>query len=133
VPQPEQPAPDPERVSKAGRFGPQGILSRAGAVLLKAPILIYRYSLSMLMGRGCRYLPTCSEYALEAIDRNGPWRGFWLTTARCIRCHPWTWLGGSSGHDPVPDIGHEQHRWTPWRYGRWRLAPPGIRTRPPLS
>lgn len=103
-----------------------GTLSRAGAFALKAPIHVYRYSLSLLMGRGCRYLPTCSEYALEAIDRNGPWRGAWLTTARCCRCHPCTRLGGGSGFDPVPDIRAERHRWTPWRYGRWRApAPPG--------
>ena len=91
-------------------------LSQAGAYLLKTPIYVYRYSLSLLMGRTCRYLPTCSEYAIEAIDRNGPWRGLWLAAARCCRCHPW----GNSGLDPVPDIRRERQRWTPWRYGRWR-------------
>jgi uncharacterized protein len=96
------------------------LLSRLGAVALKVPIHAYRYSLSMLMGRTCRYLPTCSEYALEAIDRNGPWRGAWLMAARCCRCHPFKSLGASSGFDPVPEIVHERHRWTPWRYGRWR-------------
>jgi uncharacterized protein len=87
------------------------------AVLLKAPIQLYRYTLSGLIGRQCRHLPTCSEYALEAIDKNGPWRGFWLALARVSRCQPW----GSSGYDPVPDISRETHALMPWRYGRWRL------------
>ena len=86
------------------------------AQLLKAPIILYRYTLSGLIGRQCRHLPTCSDYALQAIDRNGAWRGFWLTLARLSRCQPW----GSSGYDPVPDVRTEHHRWTPWRYGRWR-------------
>jgi putative membrane protein insertion efficiency factor len=88
------------------------------ARLLKTPIFLYRYTLSGLIGRHCRHLPTCSEYALEAIDRNGAWRGFWLAFARMARCHPW----GSSGFDPPPDIRHERHPWAPWRYGRWRLT-----------
>jgi uncharacterized protein len=98
----------------------RSLLSRAGSLALKAPVHAYRYSLSLLMGRTCRYLPTCSEYALDAIDRNGPWRGFWLTLARCSRCHPLARGDGNSGFDPAPDIGHERHGWAPWRYGRWR-------------
>ena len=114
------PAPEP------GSWPARGLHSRAGAFALKAPILVYRYSLSMLMGRTCRHLPTCSDYAIEAIDINGPWRGAWLMAARCGRCHPFTRWGASSGFDPVPDIRAEHWRWTPWRYGRWRLpaAPP---------
>lgn len=88
----------------------------AAAWLLKAPIYVYRYTLSAFIGRQCRHLPTCSEYALQAIDTNGPWRGFWLTLARVARCHPW----GSGGFDPVPDIRAERHVLAPWRYGRWR-------------
>ena len=99
-------------------------LSRGGAWLLKLPIYIYRYSLSLLIGRSCRHLPTCSEYALEAIDRNGPWRGLWLLVSRCSRCHPFSRLGGTSGFDPVPDIRAQSHRLAPWRYGRWRGPPP---------
>ncbi len=87
------------------------------ARLLKAPIIAYRYTLSGMIGRHCRHLPTCSEYALEAIDRNGAWRGFWLTLARVCRCNPW----GSSGYDPVSDVSGEHHLFAPWRYGRWRI------------
>ena len=72
--------------------------------ILKAPILAYRLTLSPFVGRSCRYLPTCSEYALEALDRHGPWTGTWLTLRRLGRCHPW----GSHGYDPVPDAA-ERH------------------------
>ncbi len=73
--------------------------------------------LKPLIGWECRHLPSCSEYALEAIDRNGAWRGSWLALSRICRCHPW----GSKGLDPVPDIAHERHPFAPWRYGRWRV------------
>ncbi len=85
------------------------------STLLKAPIHAYRWTLKPLMGLECRHLPTCSEYALEAIDRNGAWRGFWLALSRLSRCHPW----GSHGYDPVPDITAERHPFAPWRHGRW--------------
>lgn len=83
--------------------------------LLKAPVHAYRWTLKPLIGMECRHLPTCSEYALEAINKNGAWRGFWLTVSRVLRCHPW----GSSGYDPPPDIHDERYRSAPWRYGRW--------------
>lgn len=86
-----------------------------GKALLKAPIHLYRWTLKPITGWECRHLPTCSAYGLEAIDRNGAWRGFWLTTSRVCRCHPW----GTSGYDPVPDIRAERHPLAPWRYGRW--------------
>lgn len=92
------------------------IIGKAAAFALKLPIHAYRYSLSMLIGRRCRHLPTCSEYAIAAIDLNGPWRGFWLALSRFSRCRP----GGTSGFDPAPDIRAEHHLLTPWRYGRWR-------------
>jgi len=70
--------------------------------LLSAPIRVYRLLLSPLMPRACRFTPSCSVYALEALDQHGPVKGLWLTARRVARCHPITWLGGSSGLDPVP-------------------------------
>lgn len=70
--------------------------------LLCAPIRAYRAVLSPMLPRACRFTPSCSHYALEALTRHGPVKGLWLTTRRLARCHPITWLGGSSGFDPVP-------------------------------
>jgi uncharacterized protein len=83
--------------------------------IAKAPVHAYRWTLKPLVGWECRHLPTCSEYALEAIDRNGAWRGGWLALSRICRCQPW----GTHGYDPVPDITAEHHPLAPWRYGRW--------------
>jgi len=77
------------------------------ARLTKAPLLgaiaLYRLTLSPFVGTDCRYLPTCSGYAREAIETNGAWKGGWLT--------------------PVPDLRAEHHPFAPWRYGRWRTNP----------
>jgi putative membrane protein insertion efficiency factor len=69
---------------------------------LTAPIRFYRRFLSPLTPPSCRFHPTCSTYALEAIATHGPVRGPVLAVRRLLRCHPITWLGGSSGLDPVP-------------------------------
>jgi hypothetical protein len=70
--------------------------------LLSAPIRAYRLVLSPLIPHVCRFTPSCSVYALEALRVHGPIKGLWLTLRRLSRCHPITWLGGSSGLDPVP-------------------------------
>jgi putative membrane protein insertion efficiency factor len=70
--------------------------------LLSAPVRAYRAALSPLMPNACRFTPSCSAYALEALHQHGPVKGLWLTARRLARCHPFTWLGGSSGFDPVP-------------------------------
>jgi uncharacterized protein len=70
--------------------------------LLSAPIRIYRAVLSPLLPASCRFTPSCSAYALEALRIHGPVKGLWLTVRRLSRCHPISWLGGSSGFDPVP-------------------------------
>ena len=62
-------------------------------------IAFYRQFLSPLWGPSCRFIPSCSEYGLEAVSRHGPWKGGWLTFKRLCRCHPWT----PCGCDPVPD------------------------------
>lgn len=66
--------------------------------LLLLPIYFYRSCISPLMPPSCRYTPTCSEYAIQALRRHGPLRGSWLAIRRILRCHPW----GGSGYDPVP-------------------------------
>ncbi|MBU0798335.1 MAG: membrane protein insertion efficiency factor YidD [Alphaproteobacteria bacterium] len=66
--------------------------------LLRLPIHGYRYVISPLLGVNCRYGPSCSEYALEALAVHGALRGGWLALRRILRCHPW----GGSGYDPVP-------------------------------
>lgn len=65
---------------------------------VRGALRAYKLTLSPLIGRQCRFLPTCSEYAAEALILHGPARGSWLATRRLCRCHPW----GSAGYDPVP-------------------------------
>lgn len=66
------------------------------AVIL--PIRFYQLFISPLTPPSCRFVPTCSQYAVEAIRRHGVVRGGWLAVKRLLRCHPW----GGSGYDPVP-------------------------------
>lgn len=75
------------------------MFNRAAAFLLLIPIRAYQFALRpLLVGGVCRHVPTCSEYAAEAITRHGPWRGFRLAMGRIARCRP----GGTKGFDPVP-------------------------------
>jgi uncharacterized protein len=79
-------------------------------------IWAYRVSLSPLAGMHCRHLPSCSEYANDAVARFGLWAGAWMTLARLSRCHPF----GTSGLDLVPATFPARAHWyLPWRYGRW--------------
>ena len=77
-------------------------LSPAGAVraLLLGLIRVYQLTLSPWLGTQCRYEPTCSKYAAEALECHGVIRGVWLAAKRLGRCHPW----GRSGYDPVPEL-----------------------------
>lgn len=97
-------------------------IEKAAKALAMAPVHVYRWTLKPLLGHECRYLPTCSEFALEAIEINGAWRGFWLSLGRISRCHPWS----GSGFDPVPDIRAEHYPFTPWRYARRRSTRPTV-------
>lgn len=85
-------------------------------------IRAYQLSLSGLMGRHCRHMPSCSEYTDEAIQRFGFWAGGWMGLARICRCHPW----GTEGLDFVPETLPEGSVWSrPWRFGQWRSTNPG--------
>jgi len=66
--------------------------------LLAVPIKLYRALISPLLGHNCRYLPTCSEYALEALEVHKAHKALWLIVRRVASCHPW----GGYGYDPVP-------------------------------
>ncbi len=66
--------------------------------LLIAAIRVYQIALSPYFGNQCRFTPTCSEYAREAVARHGALKGTWLALRRVGRCHPYN----SGGHDPVP-------------------------------
>jgi hypothetical protein len=67
--------------------------------ILIALIRAYQWFISPLLGNHCRFYPSCSQYAREAIERHGARRGVWLAVLRLLRCHPWH----SGGVDPVPE------------------------------
>lgn len=73
-------------------------MKRLLSLILILPIRFYQLSISPLLPPSCRFTPTCSQYAIEAIRRHGPLKGLWLALRRLSRCHPW----GGSGYDPVP-------------------------------
>jgi putative membrane protein insertion efficiency factor len=71
--------------------------------ILILPILAYRYIISPLIPPRCRYQPTCSDYAIEALKLHGPVHGAGLAFKRLLRCHPWS----GYGYDPVPPLGQQ--------------------------
>ena len=66
--------------------------------LLILPIRFYQRYISPILPPACRFTPTCSQYAVEALQKYGPLKGLYLAVKRILRCHPW----GGSGYDPVP-------------------------------
>ncbi|WP_298575509.1 membrane protein insertion efficiency factor YidD [uncultured Porphyromonas sp.] len=75
-----------------------GLLRQALVWILLLPIYFYKGAISPLTPPSCRFTPSCSTYALEAIRKHGPFKGLYLALRRILRCHPW----GGSGYDPVP-------------------------------
>ena len=80
------------------RFAADGA-SAVARTLLLAMFAAYRLLVSPLLGPACRFAPSCSMYASEAVRRHGAWRGGWLAARRIAHCHPWN----AGGYDPVPD------------------------------
>jgi len=66
--------------------------------ILLLPVYFYKYFISPMPPAACRYTPTCSEYAVQALRKHGPIKGLYLAIKRILRCNPW----GGSGYDPVP-------------------------------
>lgn len=87
------------------------LIARFSQALIKG----YAFLISPLLGRTCRFEPTCSRYAHEAIERHGPWAGIGLTISRLMRCHPWS---KADWHDPVPE------RFTATRILRYKRRDP---------
>ena len=77
---------------------PRRLAHRLAIGILLLPIYFYRYFISPLLGVNCRFSPSCSDYAKDAIIKHGALRGGLLTVKRILKCHPW----GGSGYDPVP-------------------------------
>jgi len=82
--------------------------------IVSAPVHLYRLLVSPMLGPACRYAPSCSAYALEAIAVHGPLRGWLLAGRRLLRCHPW----GGSGYDPVPPLAAADVRLLPTLHSR---------------
>jgi putative membrane protein insertion efficiency factor len=91
-------------------------VQRLSRIIGISAVRAYRLTLSALLGRQCRYLPTCSEYTETAIGRFGLWPGIWMGIARIQRCGP----NGASGYDPPPERLPAAADWyRPWLYGQW--------------
>ena len=74
------------------------IIKKVFSILFLSLIRFYQVAISPLKPPSCRFTPTCSQYATEAIKKHGPFKGLYLAIRRILRCHPW----GGSGYDPVP-------------------------------
>jgi len=79
-------------------FRPDRLLKKAVELIFVGLIRFYQLAISPMTHASCRYTPTCSQYAVEAIRKYGPVNGGWLALKRIARCHPW----GGHGYDPVP-------------------------------
>jgi putative membrane protein insertion efficiency factor len=84
----------------------QWTIRGAARAVFILPILFYKRFISPVLPPACRFYPTCSTYAMEAVRRHGILRGGWLALCRLARCHPW----GGYGYDPVPPVRTEPPR-----------------------
>ncbi|QQP88668.1 membrane protein insertion efficiency factor YidD [Skermanella sp. TT6] len=84
--------------------GPAG--RSPAAWLLRALVRVYQWTLAPVLGNNCRFEPSCSNYALEALSKHGAVRGGLMAAWRILRCNPW----GGAGWDPVPDAGNASAR-----------------------
>ncbi|MGC6534372.1 MAG: membrane protein insertion efficiency factor YidD [Parvibaculales bacterium] len=91
------------------------MLRRVVTFIVLLPVYLYRYGVSPLLGPRCRFQPTCSEYAVEAVRAHGPWAGLWLSLKRLSHCHPIEKLGAGHGFDPVPVEISRSPWYAPWR------------------
>ncbi len=83
-----------------------GVVSKVVTWPLIRLLRFYRLAISPLLGLNCRFDPSCSRFAIEALEIHGLFRGTWLALRRIARCHPW----GGSGYDPVPDANRQDKR-----------------------
>jgi putative membrane protein insertion efficiency factor len=105
------------RPLQRGRNWPGPWRKTPGRVLGTSFVRLYQLTLSGFVGNSCRHLPTCSEYAHEAIARHGLWAGGWMGLFRVLRCGPF----GTHGIDRVPEALADHYHWfTPWRY--WQIG-----------
>jgi len=79
-------------------------------VVLSLPVHFYRYAISPLLPPSCRHVPSCSQFALDALRIHGPFTGLLMGTGRILRCRP----GGTHGYDPVPLIRFKKYK--PWKF-----------------
>ena len=107
----------PRTIRRGAATGPAHGARHLAAFLAPSLVRLYQLTLSGFIGNSCRHLPTCSEYAYEAIARHGLWAGGWMALFRVARCGP----GGTHGIDNVPDSLAAPYVWyAPWRY--WRIG-----------
>jgi putative membrane protein insertion efficiency factor len=88
------------------------VLNKTVVFLLSLPVYFYRYAISPLLSPSCRHVPSCSQYALDALRMYGPLTGLLMATNRILRCRP----GGTHGYDPVPVFRFKKYRW----YSRYK-------------
>jgi putative membrane protein insertion efficiency factor len=94
------------------------IIRKTLAFLLSVPVYIYRYSVSPYLRPACRHVPSCSQYALDALKIHGPLMGLALGTNRILRCRP----GGTHGYDPVPLVWIKRYKLLSALTGKWKTC-----------